>query len=74
MSRLLSEHMNNNNLLFYICYVFCRPYIIDLNSTNGTYLNNQRIDPRRYYELKEQVGNLKILSSCLFCSVYLGCD
>lgn len=32
-----------------------KPYIIDLNSTNGTYLNNQRIDPRRYYELKEKV-------------------
>lgn len=31
-----------------------KPYIIDLNSTNGTYLNNQRIDPRRYYELKEK--------------------
>ncbi|KAM7421279.1 hypothetical protein PAMA_015432 [Pampus argenteus] len=31
-----------------------RPYIIDLGSGNGTYLNNKRIDPQRYYELKEK--------------------
>ncbi|KAM9851772.1 smad nuclear-interacting protein 1 [Aulostomus maculatus] len=31
-----------------------RPYIIDLGSGNGTYLNNQRIDAQRYYELKEK--------------------
>lgn len=31
-----------------------RPYIIDLGSGNGTYLNNQRIDSQRYYELKEK--------------------
>ncbi|KAL2084743.1 hypothetical protein ACEWY4_020261 [Coilia grayii] len=31
-----------------------KPYIIDLGSGNGTYLNNQRIDPQRYYELKEK--------------------
>jgi smad nuclear-interacting protein 1 len=33
---------------------FCRilPYIIDLGSANGTYLNNQRIEAQRYYELK----------------------
>ncbi|KAM7383135.1 hypothetical protein PAMP_002817 [Pampus punctatissimus] len=31
-----------------------RPYIIDLGSGNGTYLNNNRIDPQRYYELKEK--------------------
>ena len=30
------------------------PYIIDLGSSNGTYLNNNRIDPQRYYELKEK--------------------
>ena len=33
----------------------CRPYLIDLQSTNGTYINNQRIDPARYVELKEKV-------------------
>ncbi|QQP53685.1 Uncharacterized protein FKW44_006244, partial [Caligus rogercresseyi] len=30
------------------------PYIIDLESSNGTFLNNKRIDPKRYYELKEK--------------------
>ncbi|XP_020627183.1 smad nuclear-interacting protein 1-like [Orbicella faveolata] len=31
-----------------------KPYIIDLDSINGTFLNNQKIDPRRFYELKEK--------------------
>ena len=31
-----------------------KPYIIDLGSTNGTYINNERIDAQRYYELKEK--------------------
>jgi len=31
-----------------------RPYVIDLNSSNGTFLNNQKIDPQRYVELKEK--------------------
>ena len=30
-----------------------KPYIIDLCSSNGTFLNYQRIEPQRYYELKE---------------------
>ncbi|OWF47126.1 smad nuclear interacting protein 1-like [Mizuhopecten yessoensis] len=30
------------------------PYIIDLDSSNGTYINNQRIDPQRYVELFEK--------------------
>ncbi|RKO94794.1 SMAD/FHA domain-containing protein [Blyttiomyces helicus] len=29
-----------------------KPYIIDLDSTNGTYVNNERIPGSRYYELK----------------------
>lgn len=53
-----------------LCLFFCRlveftradgtpgrrvkPYIIDLGSGNGTYLNNQRIESQRYYELKEK--------------------
>lgn len=36
------------------CFLY-RPYVIDLESTNGTYVNNQRIEPARYYELKEKV-------------------
>ncbi|XP_034029990.1 smad nuclear-interacting protein 1 [Thalassophryne amazonica] len=31
-----------------------KPYIIDLGSGNGTFLNNQRIESQRYYELKEK--------------------
>ena len=31
-----------------------RPYIIDLESANGTYVNNQRIESKRYYELFEK--------------------
>jgi smad nuclear-interacting protein 1 len=30
------------------------PYVIDLNSANGTYVNNQRIDPQRYVQLMEK--------------------
>jgi smad nuclear-interacting protein 1 len=31
-----------------------KPYVIDLGSANGTYLNNQRIDSQRYVELMEK--------------------
>lgn len=31
-----------------------RPYIIDLESSNGTYVNNQKVDPRCYVELVEK--------------------
>ena len=30
------------------------PYLMDLGSTNGTYINNERLEPQRYYELLEQ--------------------
>ena len=29
-----------------------RPYIIDLDSANGTFVNNERIPASRFYELK----------------------
>lgn len=31
-----------------------RPYIIDLESANGTFVNNSKVDPRKYVELIER--------------------
>jgi len=31
----------------------CQPYLMDLESTNGSFLNGVRIDPARYYQLKK---------------------
>ena len=31
-----------------------KPYILDLESANGTFLNNRRIDSRRFVELVEK--------------------
>lgn len=30
------------------------PYVIDLESTNGTFLNGERMEPARYYELRNK--------------------
>jgi smad nuclear-interacting protein 1 len=29
----------------------CRPFVIDLESTNKTFVNDEAIPPARYYEL-----------------------
>ena len=31
----------------------CQPYLVDLESTNGTFINGNRIDSARYYQLKK---------------------
>ncbi|KAJ3615906.1 hypothetical protein Zmor_012205 [Zophobas morio] len=31
-----------------------KPYLIDLDSANGTMINGEKIEPRRFYELKEK--------------------
>ena len=33
--------------------VRCKPYLMDLGSTNGTFINGIRIDDARYYELRK---------------------
>ena len=35
-----------------------RPFIIDLESTNGTHVNDQEIPKTRYYELRNSDGQL----------------
>ena len=31
-----------------------KPYLMDLEATNGTFLNGVRLEPARYYELREK--------------------
>lgn len=31
----------------------CKPYLMDLESTNGSFINGVQIDPARYYELRK---------------------
>jgi smad nuclear-interacting protein 1 len=33
--------------------IVCKPYLMDLKSTNGTFINGTRIDDSRYYELRK---------------------
>ena len=31
-----------------------KPYLLDLESTNGTFVNGERMEGARYYELREK--------------------
>lgn len=53
---LVNDWVYNFPSFFFLLLLLCRPYIIDLDSANGTYLNNQKIESRRFYELKEKVS------------------
>lgn len=40
-----------------------RPFIIDLDSTNATFVNDKEIPPSRYYELRAKDGESDVFSS-----------
>ena len=48
-----------------------RPYMMDLGSTNGTFINTERIESQRYTELLEQdnikFGNSRYEAPQFFC-------
>ena len=44
--RVKKEETENGEIMEEI-----KPYIMDLESTNGTFLNGEKIEPARYYEL-----------------------
>lgn len=44
------------NFYFADLYYLCRPFIIDLESTNSTHVNDEAIPAARYYELKAGDG------------------
>lgn len=50
---------------------FSRPFIIDLESTNGTRVNDEVIPVSRYYELKAGDGNYAFLSTAPIFSLIL---
>lgn len=49
-----------------------KPYIMDLESTNGTFLNGQRLDPARYYEMRERDVLKFAMSSREFVLLHAG--
>ncbi|CAL9093810.1 unnamed protein product [Musa textilis] len=52
-----------------------RPYLMDLSSTNGTFINHNRLEPQCYYELLEKdtsrFGNSRYDSYILLHRIYL---
>ncbi|OAF67467.1 Pre-mRNA leakage protein 1 [Intoshia linei] len=46
------RQINDDEEDYYNNDIHVIPYIIDLNSTNGTFVNDEKIEPQRYVELK----------------------
>lgn len=54
-----------------MCVQFAvRPYLMDLATLNGTFLNGERVEPQRYYELLPQVS----LDSTMFTNTVHKCS
>ncbi|XWS51909.1 hypothetical protein CRYUN_Cryun11dG0022200 [Craigia yunnanensis] len=50
-----------------------RPYVMDLGSTNKTFINDNPIEPQRYYELFEK-DTVKFAESMFYCTRTLPSD
>jgi smad nuclear-interacting protein 1 len=50
-SKSRSNTTNDNMDVSTSKVIQCKPYLMDLESTNGTFINGQRIEDARYYEL-----------------------
>ena len=57
------------NAFFWGGRLFLRPYVMDLESTNGTLLNGERLESARYIELKVREGVLAVCHVCHDVSV-----
>lgn len=50
----MEEQRARNIMQPIITEMVIKPYIMDLESTNKTFLNNSELEPARYYELREK--------------------
>ena len=53
-TRGVSDVAHANNVPLIVDNTVATPYLMDLNATNGTFLNGERIEPQRYYQLLEK--------------------
>jgi smad nuclear-interacting protein 1 len=53
-----NEFGDVSKIIKYVVYtkevIDARPYVIDLESTNGTILNGEKLDSRRYFEIRTE--------------------
>ena len=62
--RELSSLFLSLSSLFAQIHHCLRPFIIDLESTNGTFVNDEKIPVSRYYELRASDGKYPRICSC----------